>query len=306
MRIVQREVHDYFTGQNFYEFEKTGVCEYQVYLVEGFSGDIMHTFVQGTDYEFFNDGVRWLNGDRPEEPPISLGLDKTTFTVSYSYEDTPARGMDLSIHPFVKEDGTYVAILHSLADEIVRMFRSEDGLIKGRNLNKAFGKYLDYLGSWYNITRLSGESDEELRGRLLEYLRSYISSGTIDAISAAIEAYTGTVPKITELWQSISYFDYNQDDYNNQLSPDQWRTYLFNGGSPDNTYTFQAYFYDELFQLNTFFCILPLSVITEYGVDNIKTVIQASKAAGVQGYLGWLVDEDFADTSLSDWMVISP
>lgn len=306
MKVVQREVHDYFIGQSFYEFEKSGNSEYEIYLVEGFSGDVMHTFVQNSDYELFNDGVRWLNGDIPEDPPASLGLDRTTFIISYSYEDTPARGMDLSIHPFVKEDGIYVTILHSFAGEIVRMLRLEDGLIRGRDLDKAFGKHLDYLGSWYNITRLSGESDEELRGRLLEYLKSYVSSGTIDSISAAIEAYTGTVPEITELWQSISYFDYNQDDYDNQLSPDQWRTYLFEGGSPDDTYTFQAYFYDELFQLNTFFCILPFSVITEYGADNIKTVLQASKAAGVQGYLGWLVDEDFADPSTPDWTVISP
>ena len=102
MKIVQKEVHDYFTGQNFYEFEKSGQVEYQIYLVEGFSGDVMHTFVQNTDYELFNDGIQWLNGDVPEDPPASLGLDKTTFIISYSYEDTPARGMDLSIHPFVK------------------------------------------------------------------------------------------------------------------------------------------------------------------------------------------------------------
>jgi hypothetical protein len=179
-------------------------------------------------------------------------------------------------------------------------------VIRGRDVNKALGKHLEYLGSWFDISRFSGETDEALRGRILEYLTSYVSSGTIDSISAAVEAYTGTVPEITELWQSISYFDYNQDDYDNQLSPDQWRTYLFEGGEPDNTYTFQAYFYDELFQLNTFFCILPFEVMTEFGFDEIKTIIQIAKAAGVQGYLGWFVNEDFADPNTPDWVVISP
>jgi hypothetical protein len=306
MKIAQREVHDYFTGQDFYEFERSDKIEYHILLVEGFVGDLMHTFVYDEDYELFNNGIRWLNGDRPEEPPVSLGLDRTTFTVSYLYEETPDTGMSYSIHPFVKEDGSYIAILHALASEMIRLLRVRDGIVRGRDVRRSNGKDLEYLGSWFNIGRFSGETDEELRGRVLEFLNSYISSGTIDSVSAAIEAYTGVVPEITELWQSVSYFDYNQDDYDNQLAPDQWRTYLFEGGSPDNIYTFQAYFYDELFQLNTFFCILPEETIREFGVDNIKIVLEASKAAGVQAYLGWLIDENFADTSLSDWTVIAP
>ena len=306
MKVIQNEVHDYYTGSDFYQFKNTGFIEYQVYLVEGFLGDLMYTFVHGTDYELFNDGIRWLNGDKPEAPPDTLNLDRTTFTISYSYEETPEKGMDDYVHPFVNQAGAYITVLHSLAGEIVKVFKMKGNLFREHDLNKALGKSLEYLGSWFNIGRFSGETDEELRGRILEYLNSYVSSGTADSISAAVEAYTGTEPEITELWQSISYFDYNQDDYDNQLSPDQWRTYLFDGGSPDNVYTFPAYFYDELFQLNTFFCILPFDVITTYGDDNIKTIIQASKAAGVQGYLGWLVEEDFAETDFPDWTVVAP
>jgi hypothetical protein len=125
-------------------------------------------------------------------------------------------------------------------------------------------------------------------------------------VSAAVEAYTGTTPEIAELFFDISYFNYNADDYAQIENPDQWRVYLFEGGAPDpDEYTYQAYFWDPLYQLNTFFCILPYSVISEYGVDNIKIILDKAKSAGVTGYLGWLIDEDFSET-LNDWTEVQP
>jgi hypothetical protein len=303
MDVVHKELHYYSSGTDFYKFDKDGYTEYQVFLVEGFLADLWHTFIQGTDYVVFNDGILWIGTDRPEAPPSFISTaGNIPFEISYVYEVDPIKAMIQTVFPFMDQDGSYIAVIKALGAQINRHYVVKNNVMKERDLTKAGGDELDHLGTWYNVTRLSGESDEGFRGRLLEFLESYVSSGTISGIETAVETFTGTTPDIIELWQNISYFDYNIDDYNDpELSPDQWRVYLFSGGTPDNVYTFQAYFYDPLYQLNTFFCILPYAVITEYGLDAIKRIVNASKAAGVQGYVGWLVNEDFED--LNDWEV---
>ena len=305
MEIRHKEVHYYSSANTFYEFDKNQYTEYQIMLVEGFLADLWHTFTQGTDYELFNNGLRWLqDADTPDPPPSTISTaGNIPFEISYTYEVTPVDALINTVYPFVDEKGTYIAIVKTFGAQIERLYGIKKGVLEEHDLINASGSELDYLGAWYSVTRVSDESDEALRGRLLEFLDSYVSSGTVNAIMTAVETYTGTMPDITELWQSISYFDYNIDDYNDPtLSPDQWRTYLFAGGTPDNVYTFQAYFYDPLFQLNTFLCILPYAVITQYGLANIKRVIQRAKAAGVQGYIGWLVNDSFEN--LDDWEVV--
>jgi len=307
MEIVSKEVYYYSQANDFYKFIKNQFTEYQILLVEGYLADVWHTFIQGTDYELFNNGLRWLSGgDKPEAPPSFISAAGTIpFEISYVYEKPPVEALIDTVFPFVDQDGAYIAIIKSIGAQIQRQYVIKNNVANEHDFEKSNGEELNHLASWYNITRLSDESDSGLRGRLLDFLNSFVSSGTTDAISAAIEAYTGTVPVITELWQSISYFDYNIDDYSNPtLSPDEWRTYLFAGGIPDNTYTFQAYFYDPLFQLNTFFCILPYEVITEFGLNAIKRLISSTKAAGIQGYIGWLLEENFDADALDDWEVI--
>lgn len=304
MEIVHKEIHYYSLANDFYKFDKDEFTEYQVMLVEGFLADLWYTFIEGTDYVLLNNGIRWLSGDKPEPPPSFISTaGNIPFEVSYLYEVPPVDALVKTVFPFMNQDGVYIAVIKAFGTQIQRLYSVKNSIRTEHDLTKANGVELDYLGSWYNVTRLSDESDTALRGRLLEFLDSYVSSGTIDAIETAVEAFTGTVPDIVELWRSISYFDYNIDDYNDpELSPDQWRTYLFVGGSPDDNLTFQAYFYDPLFQLNTFFCILPYEVITEYGLDSIKRVVNRAKAAGVQGYVGWLIDESFE--TLDDWEVV--
>lgn len=311
--MVWKEVHYYNPSVSFYPFDNDGT-EYEVILVEGYKSDRKHTFIKDTDYEVINNGIRWLpGGDRPELPPTAiLATGNIPFEVSYVYEATPEYAMKHSIHPFIKDDGMFMTIVRSFASQIMHLFSVKNGVVKDHDITKAYGDALDHLASWFNVTRFSGESDDSLRGRLLEFLNSYVSSGTIDSVKAAVEAYTGVEPDIVELWQNISYFDYNIDDYNNQLSPDQWRTYLFDGGEPDNVYTFDAYFYDILFKENTFFCILDDDTLSSYDLSDIKNVLNASKAAGVQAYIGWLVNETFADAKIGttesevDWVVIAP
>jgi hypothetical protein len=305
MEVVHKEIHYYSSANTFYEFDKGQYAEYQVMLVEGFLANVWHTFVQETDYELFNNGLRWLpNNNTPEPPPSTISTaGNIPFEISYVYEVDPVSALINTVYPFIDEKGTYIAIIRAFGAQIERFYGIKNGVLEEHDLTKANGNELDYLGTWYNVTRVSDESDEALRGRLLEFLESYVSSGTVNAIIAAVESYTGTPPTITELWRSISYFNYNIDDYNDpSLSPDQWRTYLFAGGTPDNVYTFQAYFYDPLSQLNTFLCILPYAIITEYGLTNIKRIVRRSKAAGVQGYVGWLVNESFEN--LDDWEVV--
>ncbi|MBD3405039.1 MAG: hypothetical protein GF411_02750 [Candidatus Lokiarchaeota archaeon] len=304
MEFAYKEIHYYSTSQDFYEFDKSEYTEYKIISVEGYYADRWYRFTLDEDYELYNNGIRWLDsGKFPEPPPVSISTNgNIPFEITYLYEVTPVEAMSASVFPFMQTDGVYMTIIRAFGDEIQRIYEQKNGILREHDFNEADGTELEYMASWYNVTRSSGESDENLRGRLLEFLESYGSSGTIEAITSAVEAYTGTSPDIIELWQSVSYFNYNIDDYNDiNLSPDQWRTYLFEGGNPDDVYTFQAYFYDPLFQLNTFFCILPYSVIIQYGLDNIKTIIQKAKAAGVQGYLGWLLDESF--DNLDNWEV---
>ena len=305
MEIVQKEQYIYNQGQSFYQLKKSGMMKYGIILVEGFGGDLFKTFVNGTDYRLVNDGIMWLDGDKPDTVPLILSsIGYRPFEVTYIYENTVDRSLLLSLYPFLKEDGRLMAVMRAGGSQLVRLFSEMNGVVRGRDVSQSTGESLDHLSSWFGITRSSDESDDNLRGRIEEYLGSYSSAGTIDGIVTYIEAYTGTTPEILELWQSVSYYDYNQDDFDNQLPPDQFRTYLYEGGEPDGVLTFQAYYYDELFQLSTFYCILPYDVIISVGIDNIKNVLYSIKAAGIQAYLGWLIEDDFADPLLPKWTVV--
>jgi len=306
VEVVSKEVHYYSSGQLFYEFDQAEYTEYDIIMVEGYLADRWHTFRKNIDYELFNNGIQWLpSGDRPEPPPSTISTaGNIPFEVTYTYEIPPDAAMVATVYPFIKENGKYMTILRTFGGILMRLYETKNNLLVNHDLDSARGNSLDYLASWYNVERMSTETDEDLRNRLLEFLESYVSAGTTAAIKAAIESYTGEEPSITELWQNLSYFNYNIDDYNDSsIPPDQWRTYLFSGGNPDNVYTFQAYFYDPLFQLNTFFCILTYDTIYTYGLNNIKRLINSVKAAGVQGYVGWLVNENF--DNLNDWEVVT-
>lgn len=280
--------------------------KYDIVLIEGFTGDLFRTFEEGTDYKQVNDGVIWLSdGETPDIIPSTLSsISYRPFEITYTYENSISYTMLRSLYPFIKEDGRLMAIMNASGSQIVRLFDSMNGVITSRDIVNATGTSIDHLAAWFNLERSSDETDDNLRGRIQEYLGSYTSAGTIDSIKTAIEAYTGTEPTILELWQNVSYYDYNQDDYDNQLPPDQYRTYLYEGGEPDNVLTFQAYYYDELFQLSTFYCILPYDVIVSVGITNIKNVLYDVKASGIKAYLGWLIEEDFADPLLLNWTVI--
>lgn len=306
MEIVLKEQHIYNPNQSFYRLSKSEKIKYNIILVEGFIGDLFRTFVEDEDYKQVNDGIMWLDdGEIPDIVPSMISsISHRPFEVTYVYENPVYHALLMSLYPFIKEDGRLMAIMNASGSQIVRLFDSMNNVIKGRDVMNSTGTALDHVASWFNLTRSSDETDDNLRGRVQEYLGSYASAGTIESIKTAIEAYTGTEPIILELWQSISYYDYNQDDYDNQLPPDQYRTYLYEDGTPDNMFTFQAYYYDELFQLNTFYCILPYDIMVGIGIDNIKNVLYDVKASGIQAYLGWLIEEDFADPLLPKWTVI--
>jgi len=306
VEITFKEPHLYNQDQSFYRLQNKDKMKYDIVLVEGFSGDIFTTFTNGIDYKQVNDGIMWLSGGSiPDTIPLTLSsISHRPFEVTYVYENPVYRAMLLSLYPFIKEDGRLMAIMNACGSQIIRLFDSMNGIVHNRDIRYVKGDAIDHIATWFGLIRLSDESDDNFRGRVQEYLGSYVSAGTITSIQDAVEAYTGIEPTILELWESVSYYDYNQDDYDNQLPPDQYRTYLYEGGEPDGVLTFQAYYYDELFQLNTFYCILPYSVIIDIGIDNIKDVLNAVKAAGIQAYLGWLIEDDFADPLMSNWTVV--
>jgi len=121
----------------------------------------------------------------------------------------------------------------------------------------------------------------------------FLSSGTKPAISNVVEAFTGTVPGIYELWQQTSYWNYNPNDATIIY---YWTSY----NDPDPTDPV-FHWWDFTYQLNTIYVILPRSVINSFGIPSLKDIIDNAKASGVVAYLGYLVDETFSDGHDDNW-----
>ena len=100
------------------------------------------------------------------------------------------------------------------------------------------------------------------------------------------------MPTILELWENISYYNYDPAD------PSIQYIYSSKTAPPAETESLKiAHYWDFTNTLNTFYVILPLSIINEYGISTLKDVIDESKASGVVGYLGHLVNEHFTDNA---------
>jgi len=299
MEFVQDEPHAYTSARLEYQFNKRDQSNYEILYVRGFkvldSGSVNHVFIQGVDYELRDQYVYWLDGDRPSVPPPSSNLTQNWFYITYVYEKRPEQTIKSSVYPFLKPNGVFTSILDAFGSQIRHVYEKRRGMVRSRSLSYSLGTELDMLGDWYGVTRLDGETDISFRARLFQFFSTYLSSGNKEAISNVIEAVTGTVPTILELWENTSYYNYDPAD------PSIQYVYSSKTNPPAETESLKiAHYWDFTNTLNTFYVILPLSVINEYGISTLKDIIDESKASGVVGYLGYLVNEDFA-VDASNW-----
>ena len=299
MEFIQDEPRVYLTSQLEYPLHKPNFVNYEILYVRGYkvldSGSVNHVFVRGVDYELRGQSLYWLDGDRPSVPPPASGLTDKWFYISYTYEKTPEQTLKSSLYPFVKTNGVFTSIIDGFGSQIRYVIQKRKSMVRSRSLSHSLGTELDMLAAWYNVTRLDGESDISFRARLFEFFSTYLSSGNKEAISNVITAVTGTAPTILELWENTSYYNYNPADpgikyiYSSKTSPPS-----------ESSTRIIGHYWSFTNTLNTFYVILPFSVIAEYGIATLKDIINESKASGVVGYLGYLVNEDFS-VDASNW-----
>lgn len=299
MEFVQDEPHAYTSARLEYQFDKRDQSNYEILYVRGFkvidSGSVNHVFIQGVDYELRSQCVYWLDGDRPSVPPPASGMTQNWFYITYVYERRPEQTIKSSVYPFLKPNGVFTSVLDAFGSQIRHVYEKRRGMVRSRSLSYSIGAELDMLGGWYGVTRLDGETDISFRARLFQFFSTYLSSGNKEAISNVIEAVTGTVPTILELWENTSYYNYDPAD------PSIQYIYSHKTNPPAETESLKiAHYWDFTNTLNTFYVILPLSIINEYGISTLKDVIDESKASGIVGYLGHLVNEHFTD-SADNW-----
>lgn len=298
LQVIADEAQFYEADTMFYPFENSNENEYTILHVWGWVsrtgqefGPTRYTFVRDVDYELFNDGIRWIGTDLPSSPPSYMGVARTPFYVSYAFKRNLSKRIRSYIYPFVRE-GAATGWLDGIARQGKRIYAEGQRISFMRSITRSSGEELDLLGDWFNRARLSGESDESYRSRNINF-QLYLSSGTKDSIADVIEQYTGTRPEIYELWQQTSYWNYNPND----------PSIVYYWTSKYDTEHQEPVFrwWDFTFQLSTFYVILDLAVINSYGVEALKRLIDNSKAAGVSGYLGYLVDETFAAGNDDNW-----
>lgn len=300
LQVIADEVHYYEEDTMFYSLDNHHQSEYRVLHLWGWAnrtgidyGPTRYAFVRGTDYEIFNDGVRWIGNDLPVAPPSYMGISRTPFYVSYTYKRNMSRRIRSYLYPFMRE-GAVTGWVDGIARHADKILQEGLRIRDARSFLKSGGSELDLLAAWFNRDRLPGESDESFRSRNLDF-RIYISASTKDSIADVLEQYTGTRPEIYELWQQTSYWNYNPDD----------TSIVYYWASRDHPELNQEpifRWWDFTYQLSTFYVIYQdRDIINTYGIATLKRLIDSTKAVGVMGYLGYLVDETFSAGNDDNW-----
>jgi hypothetical protein len=299
LQVIADEVHYYEDGIMFYPFNNRRQSEYIILHIWGWvnrigidHGPTRYSFVLGTDYELFNDGVRWLGNFTPIPPPSYMGISKTPFYVSYAFKIDLSKQIRSCLYPFVRE-GLATGWVDGIAVQANKILQEGLNIQSARSILRSGGDELDLLSAWFNRERLPGESDESYRSRNINF-ELYFSSGTKTAIADVIEAYTGVRPEIVELWQQTSYWNYNPNDPSIVY---YWASRDHPELNQEPIFRWWSYTY----QLSTFYVIMDLDMINNYGISAIKRLIDNAKAAGVAGYLGYLVDETFENGNDDHW-----
>jgi hypothetical protein len=93
---------------------------------------------------------------------------------------------------FDLEEGTNI---HGLAKTFAQEYELADeeiaNLLLEIQVSTATGLYLEDIARLFRLYRESGETDEQLRARILAYWESFSGGGTLDAIKKAVASATG-------------------------------------------------------------------------------------------------------------------
>ena len=108
----------------------------------------------------------------------------------------------------LNEDSPLRALLETVRSELteregVTLEFTSDGLnalYDARFITKASGDDLDKWGETLDLARTVGETDSTYRARLLDELRDFTSSLTVEAIKDKIFDITGEQPDIVQIW----------------------------------------------------------------------------------------------------------
>jgi hypothetical protein len=299
LQVIADEVHFYADTDVFYPFNISNSNEFKILHVWGWVnrtgqeyGPTRHVFVRDLDYEVFNDGIRWIGNDIPVAPPSYMGVSRTPFYVSYVFKRDMSKRIRSYLYPFIKEGAT-TGWVDGIARQADRILAEGQRLQQMRSIIKSDGTELDLLANWFNRERIAGESDLSFRSRNIDF-EFYLSSGTKIAIMDIVEAFTGTRPEIAELWLTTSYWNYNPDDPSMVY-------YWASRDHPELNQEPLFRWWDFTHQISTFYVILDVNVINAYGIVPLKLLINTLKAAGVEGYLGYLVDETFSGGHDDNW-----
>ena len=294
MEIVHEELHFYIPGTEEYEVNNPRFTQYQIVYIRGYktldSGSVNCIFIKDVDFVLIDSRIKWLtNGDNPSIPPAFTGYTERAFWVTYVYETTPQTQLRSMSYPFLNPNGSLIVLMDALGSQFHRILKMKDRVVRSRSLESSLGTELDMIGSWYNSTRFSGESDVNYRARLKQFFSTFLSSGTRNAIRNIMIEITGVVPSIEEYWAETSYYDYDPTD-----TTSFW---VYDDGASDNVCTY----YDFRNEPSTFYVIFSdYSVFPTYGPYTLKKVIDQAKAAGVNAYIGYLVEETFG-TDDNNW-----
>lgn len=299
LQIIADEVHFYDDSVMSYPFDIADSNDFKILHVWGWVnrtgqeyGPTRHVFTRDVDFELFNNGIKWLSNDVPVAPPSYMGISRTPFYISYAFKRDMSKRIRSYLYPFMKE-GVTTGWVDGIARQADKILEEGQRIQRSRSIIHSNGEELDLLANWFDRERIAGESDLSFRSRNLNF-EFYLSSGTKNSIMDIVEIFTGTRPEIAELWQETSYWNYNPND----------PSIVYYWASRDHPELNQEpvfRWWDFTFQISTFYVILDLDVINTYGITSLKLLINSLKAAGVEGYLGYLVDETFSAGNDDNW-----
>ena len=149
--------------------------------------------------------------------------------------ENKTRKILLKLPTFFKkgENDNNYKFINSLSSEYSTLSNQITNLKSEIQIDTATGTYLNELAKLFNITRNGGESDEDLRIRILSYWESNSGGGTKDSITTALSLATG-VEKDKIIVTDVKQFDKIKRVANAE-SDESWT-----GGTVDTTIYYEG------------------------------------------------------------------
>lgn len=97
---------------------------------------------------------------------------------------------------FRKSGPNLSAILGAAGAQLDNIDPAQTQLANQFSVSGSTGAYLDLNGADWSTPRYAGESDSAYRARILSVLPTYAQGPTVNALSAAVQPFTGVAPVI--------------------------------------------------------------------------------------------------------------